>query len=273
MAYDSKTYGQSPFGSPKTSDDQKAGGAKTSAKASSKASEAKPLPVAPLVDDGLDQGPAATGLASKFPAVPVAEPKAPAGKITSDSGRGDRKSRTNNKAASKPTSKTTKRKSKKTKAAEAAEAEAEAVEAAVAKRFFEEDRKAYLSLLYKIGISGLVWAVLRLLRHELSEDTVAVINTLIDPVMIATVTLIGILALTFWMRSLLKDLSLHTQKLYADAELTEGKDYRPTLEIVGDSLEYNPKLRKNLASFYDVASMLICGLISYLVTFALFPTD
>jgi len=261
MAYDSKTYGQSPFGGPK-----KTAGPDTG---DTKAAKAKPV-TKPLVDDGLDKGPdTSVGLTSKFPVIPVAKPEAPT--ETKSSGTSTRKSRTNsNKSVSKPPSK---RKSKQSKAVEAAEAEIEAAEAAVARRFFEEDRKTYLWLLYKIGISGLMWAVLRLLRHELSKETVAIINTLIDPIMIATVTLIGVLALTFWMRKLLKTFSMHTQKLYADAELTEGKDYRPTLEIVGDSLEYNPQLRKNLASFYNVASTLICSLISYLVTFALFPTE
>ncbi len=260
MAYDSKTYGQSPFGGPKKTDSASTG--------DTGAAKTKP-DTKPLVDDGLDRGPnTSVGLTSKFPVIPVAKPEASTD--TKSSSTSTRKSRTD---SSKPASKPAKRKSKKAKATEVAEAEIEAAEAAVARRFLEEDRKTYLWLLYKIGVSGLVWAVLRLLRHELSKETVAVINTLIDPIMIATVTLIGVLALTFWMRKLLKDFSVHTQKMYADAELTEGKDYRPTLEIVGDSLEYNPKLRKNLASFYNVASTLICSLISYLVTFALFPTE
>ena len=265
MAYDSKTYGQSPFGSPKKTDDPKA----SEAIARSQPPAAKPPATKSLIDDGLDKGPdTSVGLTSKFPVIPVAKPEVSTD--TKSSSTRTRKSRT---SSSKATDKSSKRKSKKAKAAEVAEAEVEAAEAAIAQRFLEEDRKTYLWLLYKIGISGLMWAVLRLLRHELAKETVAVINTLIDPIMIATITLISVLALTFWMRSLLKDLSRHTQKLYADAELTEGKDYRPTLEIVGDSLEYNPKLRKNLASFYNVASTLICSLISYLVTFALFPTE
>ncbi len=277
MAYDSKTYGQSPFGGskkadPKSADDMPAAQSKLPTTTPSAKS---------LSDDGLDKGlESSPGLASKFPSIPIAKPDS----STSDSSGSPRKSRSNKstatadkttaKAANKAANKTTKRKSKKAKAAEV-EAEAEAAEAAVAERFLEEDRKTYLSLLYKIGISGLVWAVLRLLRHELSDETVAIINALIDPLMIATITLIGLLALTFWMRSLLKDISMHTQQLYTDAEQTEGTAYRPTLEIVGDSLEYNPKLRKHLATFYNVTSTLICSLISYLVTFALFklPTD
>ena len=262
MAYDSKTYGQSPFGNPK----------KPSATPANNATDTSKSPkTKSFVDDGLDQGPdAAVALTSKFPVIPVAKPEV----ADTTSKSNTRKSRTNsNKSASKPASKSAKRKSKNTKAAEAAEAEIEAAEVAAARRFLEEDRKTYLWLLYKIGISGLVWAVLRLLRHELSPETVALINTLIDPMMIAAITLISVLALTFWIRKLLKDFSVHTQKLYADAELTEGKNYRPTLEIVGDSLEYNPQLRKKLASFYNAASTLICSLISYLVTFALFPTE
>ncbi len=265
MAYDSKTYGQSPFGGPKKTGRTKAG--------DGKAAENKLPETKPLIDDELDKGlNTPVGLASKFPTIPVAKPEATTDQKSSTTST--RKSRTNSsKSTSKSPATSSNRKGKKTKATETAAAEIEAADAAVAKRFFEEDRKAYLSLLYKTGISGLIWAVLRLVRHELSQETVAVINTLIDPVMIATITLIGVLALTFWMRSLLKDIALHTQKLYADAELTEGKNYRPTLEIVGDSLEYNPKLRKNLASFYNIASILICSLISYLVTFALFPTE
>ena len=135
----------------------------------------------------------------------------------------------------------------------------------------EEDRRAYLSLLYKTGISGLVWAVLRLLRHELSDKAIAIINSLIDPIMIATVALIGIIGITFWSRRILNDLAQHTQQLQADAETEDDKNYRPTIEIVGDSLEYNPMLRKHLAQLFNAASILLCSLVSYLVTFALFP--
>lgn len=140
-------------------------------------------------------------------------------------------------------------------------------------RFTEEDRRAYLSLLYKTGISGLVWAVLRLSRYELSERAIAIINTLVDPLMIATVTFIAVIALTFWTRRLLNDLAQHTQKLHADAEMPDDKSFRPTLEIVGDALEYNPKFRKNVAALSNAASIVICSLVSYLITFALFPTE
>lgn len=282
MAYDSKTYGQSPFGSSKKAEGTQKGEANAPATSGKLPSENLSSKTPVLADDGLDKGPEPSpGLASKFPSIPLGKLAGAMANLDSptvESTTSPRKSRSNksvataDKTVAKTTAKTTKRKSKKAKAAEA---EAEAAEAAVAQRFLEEDRKTYLSLLYKIGISGLVWAVLRLLRHELSDETVAIVNALIDPMMIATITLIGLLALTFWMRSLLKDISLHTQQLYTDAEQTEGKNYRPTLEIVGDSLEYNPKLRKHLATFYNVASTLICSLISYLVTFALFklPTD
>ena len=170
------------------------------------------------------------------------------------------------------TSKSTTRKSKKSKSAKAAEIEAiEAAEAEVARRFQAENRNAYLSLIYKTGISGLIWAVLRLLRHELPKDVFAVINVIIHPLVIAAITLVGAIALTFWLRYLLNDLAIHTQQLHADAETPDGKNYRPTLEIVGDSLEYNPKLRKNFAALFNAASILICSLASYLMIFAAFP--
>ncbi|MEM6450384.1 MAG: hypothetical protein AAF703_08730 [Cyanobacteria bacterium P01_D01_bin.105] len=271
MAYDSKTYGQSPFGAPKKTE------------GSDKASAPRAMP-----DDGLDRGPTdGPNLADRFPTIPMAKSptsspaqtssSAKATAAKSDAHKGSapetktssRKSRASTKGAS---NKSAKRKSSKKAKAEA-KAEAEAAELAVARRFFEEDRRAYLSLLYKTGISGLVWAVLRLLRHELSAKAIAIINTLIDPIMIATIALIGILGITFWARRLLNNLAQHTQRLQADAEATDDKSYRPTLEIVGDSLEYNPQLRKNLARLFNVTSILLCSLVSYLITFALFPTS
>ncbi|MGC1309380.1 MAG: hypothetical protein WA885_19335 [Phormidesmis sp.] len=271
MAYDSKTYGQSPFGN---------SGKPESAENLEEMADSKP----PLAD-GLDQGPKITAstetsgarspdLASSFPTIPTIKPSATATETASDTRKSTRrKSRSlSGKTTSSPAANKGKaRKSQKTPAA-AAQADVEAVEQAVTRRFFEEDKRAYLSLLYKTGVSGLIWAVLRLLRYELSEKAIATINALIDPLMIATVALISVIALTFWTRRLLNDLARHTQQLHADAEMPDGKNYRPTLEIVGDSLEYNPKLRKNFAALFNAASILICSLISYLVTFALFPT-
>ena len=309
MAYDSKTYGQSPFGAPK-----KAGSAE---EPSVKGPAAKSTATKGTVsDDGLDRGPTdGPNLADKFPKIPAVKlpgkgaSKSDAGqsktgqskadqsktdqsktdqgetgktgffrKRFSELGASESKSSETGSTATKSTRKSrakstsSKRKSAKKAKAEAL-AEAEAAELAVAKRFSDEDRRVYLALLYKTGISGLVWAVLRLLRHELSEKAFAVINTLIDPVMIATVSLIGILGITFWSRRLLNDLAQHTRQLQADAESEDDKNYRPTLEIVGDSLEYNPQLRKNLAQIFNATSILLCSLVSYLVTFALFPTD
>jgi len=302
MAYDSEIYGQSPFGnSSKPKGDSKPG-QKESPK-SSASDEIKSH-----TDDGLDKGPEegfiSPSLAESFPTVPATTPTAPPttqpvektvnrwmGKLglkskdktsTLDSGaaaiappnqKSPSKSRTTSKStktAGKSTRKSA-RKSKKTKAAEAAQAEADAAEAAIACRFREEDRRTYLSLLYKTGISALVWAVLRLSRHEFSDDTDRIINIIIHPLLIAFLALISVVALTVWLRHLMNDLAKHTQQLNADAEVTDGKNYRPTLEIVGDSLEYNPKLRKNLASLFNVASILGCSLISYLIVFTAFP--
>ena len=152
-----------------------------------------------------------------------------------------------------------------------AKADIETAEAEVAHRFQAENRNAYLSLLYKTGISGLIWAVLRLLHYELPKNVFAIINIIIHPLTIATLALLAAVALTFWLRYLLNDLAIHTQQLHADAETPDGKNYRPTLEIVGDSLEYNPQLRKNFAALFNVASILICSLASYLMIFAAFP--
>ncbi|MEL6554180.1 MAG: hypothetical protein AAFQ63_12060 [Cyanobacteria bacterium J06621_11] len=332
MAYDSETYGQSPFGTPKKASAPKP---KASEPEASVPEVSYEFEGSAIDDDGLDMGPGElVSPASKMPSRPQTATQSSvkstarksttrsstrrtakkdtsaaeaaafskalqpsdssgegfpsigriAGKLgigkaidkltnrVSDTVSSDAttpKSRTSTKTtAGSTTSKKSSRKSKKTKAAEAAQAEAEA---AIARRFQEEDRSAYLSLLYKTGISMLIWAVLRLSRHELSENAIALINILIHPLLVASVTIIAVAALTFWLRRLLNDLARHTQQLSADAEETGGKNYRPTLEIVGDSLEYNPHLRKKLALFFDVASMLICTLVSYLITSALLP--
>ncbi|MEL7332421.1 MAG: hypothetical protein AAFN12_09225 [Cyanobacteria bacterium J06560_2] len=329
MAYDSKTYGQSPFGNPKKS---------SGAESKSAASATPTQPAAPpnIADDGLDQGPGewkaptpsprqtvekvtnekkttsqvstrASSSAAKSNASTVDEatqPKIPpvvgrlAGKLglgklsdklpgnlasqlqldgVSGAETATRKSRSSTKTATGKTAtgKTSKaasgkstRKSKKAREAEAAQAE---TEAAIARRFQEEDRNTFLSLIYKTAISALVWAVLRLSRHELSEDADAIINIIIDPLLVSAIALVAVIAMTFWLRHLLNDLARHTQQLNMDAEETSGKNYRPTLEIVGDSLEYNPKLRKNFALLWNVSTILICSLVSYLVTSALLP--
>ncbi|MFK8182587.1 MAG: hypothetical protein AB8B99_04380 [Phormidesmis sp.] len=284
MAYDSKTYGQSPFGVPKKTE-----------------GAGQPSNKNAIPDDGLDKGPTdGPNLADKFPTIPAAKPPSSktaaiantrtasrstsassaassstsAGSASASSTSAKSSTRKSRSSASQSGTKSTGSKRKSSKKAKAeAKAEAEAEELAIAKRFAEEDRRVYLSLLYKTGISGLVWAVLRLLRHELSEKAIAIINTLIDPIMIATVALIGIIGITFWTRLILNDLAQHTQQLQTDAEATDDKSYRPTLEIVGDSLEYNPQLRKKLARLFNVTSILLCSLVSYLVTFALFPTS
>lgn len=275
MAYDSKTFGQSPFGATKPDS------SKTEAV---KPEVAKPQPV----DDGLDQGPeafakeatketskvsqketasVATKLKDKFPSLSSITGQLVGDKSdvpsTTKSTATKSKSRTR-----KSTAKSSTRKSKKSKSAKA---EIEAAEAEIARRFQAENRNAYLSLLYKTGVSGLIWAVLRLLRHELPKDVFAIINTIIHPLVIAAIALLAAIALTFWLRYLLNDLAIHTRQLHTDAETPEGKNYRPTLEIVGDSLEYNPKLRKNFAALFNAASILICSLASYLMIFAAFP--
>ena len=308
MAYDSKTYGQSPFGNPK-----KPSGSENAAENSGQAKSVPNAGFSPTqlpIDDGLDKGPGEiasapvkkTSPASTLPnsvaeAPPSTFPKSLqpnippavsrlAGRLglgkspldgqsaTGSEPTSARKSRTTTKTATKPTAKSASkstRKSKKTKAAEAARAEAEAAEAASARRFQIEDRNAYLSLLYKTGISFLIWAVLRLSRQEFSEDADAVINIIIHPLLISSVALIAVVAMTFWLRYLLNDLAQHTRQLSTDAEETSGKNYRPTLDIVGAALEYNPALRKNLALFWHAASILICTLISYLITSTLLP--
>lgn len=245
MAYDSKTYGQSPFGNPTKPDTTD--------------------PPKTSTEDGLDQGPVKSvgqsGLANKFPSIstsPATTPKTTTTTATSSKSTSKRKSAGGTK---------TTRKSKKAKAAEAAKAELEAAEAAVARRFLEEDQRAYLSLLQKTGISGLVWAVLRLSPYELPDDATAIVNIIINPLLIATLAFAAMVGLTFWLRTLLNDLARHTQQLQIDAE--DEKNNRPTLEILGDSLEYNPKLRKSLVRFFNVSSILICSLVSYLLVIGL----
>ena len=222
MAYDSKTYGQSPFGAPKKPDGAK--GNDVPAKETPLKNAASTSPVvrpssetmrkATVMDDGLDQGPEQVSLLGAFPETeasptnttnkwidklslgksaadsfvegimsPAAEPKKTSRAANkSATGRaGTRKTAAKSGSKSKST-----RKSKKAKAAEVARAEADAAEAAVAQRFREEDQSAYLSLVYKTGISALVWAVLMLLRHELSDDAIAIINIIIHPLLIAT---------------------------------------------------------------------------------------
>ena len=272
MAYDSKTFGQSPFGAAKPD---------ASKPDADQSESAKTRPA----DDGLDKGPAAfakeaaqetsktvnvSGIASpklkdRFPDL-----SSITGQLTGNKTNNKSASTTKSKSRASKSTKSTTRKTKKSK--KAAELEAiEAAEAEVARRFQAENRNAYLSLIYKTGISGLIWAVLRLLRHELPKDVFAVINVIIHPLVIAAITLVGAIALTFWLRYLLNDLAIHTQQLHTDAETPDGKNYRPTLEIVGDSLEYNPKLRKNFAALFNAASILICSLASYLMIFAAFP--
>jgi hypothetical protein len=289
MAYDAKTYGQSPFGTPKPKEGSTADGADKSA-AQSKSSDKTPDKISEKAADsaatksngpannGLNQAPKpgtssdrTPGLASRFPNISgtpasrsatAANTSKPANSVDS-APASTRKSRS---TASKSTAK-----SKKNQTVSTAKAEVEAAEQAVARRFAEEDRSAYLSLLYKTGVSGLVWAVLRLSRYELSPRAIAIINIAIHPSVIAAVAFICAIGLTFWTRRLLNDLALHTQQLHTDAEAPDGKNFRPTLEIVGDALEYNPKLRKNFALLFDAASIVLCSLVSYLITFALFP--
>lgn len=298
MAYDSKTYGQSPFGGPKQPDAPKAedaGQSDTQGQPPEKPPKKQPEKPQPPANDGLDRGfkdipkevasqvtskgkAGLSGLVSKFPTLSgskLGSQNTIAFSPDSSSGLPEtRKSRSN----SRSTAKTSNRKSKKSKASKTAKAEVDAAEEAIAQRFFEEDRSAYLSLLYKTVISGLVWAVarlswtvLRLSDNGLSKEAIALIKIAINPIVIAAVALACAVALTFWARGLLKDLANHTQQLHADAEAPDGKSFRPTLEIVGDSLDYNPRLRKNIARLFDAASILICSLVSYLIAFVLFP--
>ena len=277
MAYDSKTFGESPFG-----------GAKPDA--SKPAADKPDTAKAPATENDLDKGPAEfakeaarqTRHVDSTTAAPKLKDRSPdLSSITGQlAGGGLEGAKSDTSTTAKPKSttrgksranKSTTRK-KKSKTAKSAEIEAiEAAEAEAARRFRLENRNAYLSLIYKTGISGLIWAVLRLLRYELPKDVFAIINIVIHPLVIAAIALLAAVGITFWLRYLLNDLAIHTQQLHADAETPDGKNYRPTLEIVGDSLEYNPKLRKNVAALFNAASILICSLASYLMIFVAFP--
>lgn len=280
MAYDSETYGQSPFGNPnKPSDNADQSG--------KRAVPAQPDPNR-RADQNANQNPGQDARqiarSDSSPTVPTAPQ--PAAKPASAAS--DRPSTTNtptnaaktglakassSKRKSRAANKPAARESKKAKATAKPQAKADLDTAnpAVARRFDEEDQRAYLSLLYKTGISGLVWAVLRLSRYELSDRAIAIVNTILHPLVIAAVALLAIVGLTFWLRYLLKDFAQHTQQLHAEAETPDAQNYRPTLEIVGDALEYNPKLRKNFAALFNAASILVCSLVSYLITSAVLP--
>ncbi|MGB7247983.1 MAG: hypothetical protein WBC73_03510 [Phormidesmis sp.] len=278
MAYDSKTYGQSPFGKPIKPDGSDQSDVKSDIQSDSNSDRLEKANTAksPRAAQPAQSPP----LADTFPVIPAATPssQSPLAKTQSSASnpadnKARSKSRSRKSSAKTTAAKTTARKSKSKKEAQPAQFQTEAAEPMAAQRFSEEDRRAYLSLLYKTGISGLVWAVLRLSRHELSERAIAIINVAIHPFMVACLAVIATIALTFWTRHLLGDLAQHTQKLHADAEMPDGQNYRPTLEIVGDALAYNPKFRKNVAALFNAASIVICSLVSYLITFALFPTD
>ncbi len=279
MAYDSDTYGQSPFGNvkkPTPSSKPDSPGMVTK----DTVGEPMPLVEGGAVDKAPSSGTASGSKASgskapselkaratSTPTTVPADVNSPSARSASTSSKRKARSTSKRTAAKSATSRTT-RKGKKTKASQT---ESETTEAAIARRFETEDRAAYLSLLYKTGISALVWAVLRLSRHELPDKSDRIVNILTHPLLISACALLCVVGLTFWLRYLLKDLAEHTQQLHVDAEETSGKNYRPTLEIVGDALEYNPKFRKQIALLFNVASILICTLISYLITSVLLP--
>lgn len=277
MAYDSKTYGQSPFGnSPEPNQEPKRKSIEareTLARSTRRADKFPSISTIPGVQS-VEQPAGKSGI--------IRADSAATGETATATGLSKRK-RTSRSKSSGPnsssgsTAKKTARKSKKAQftsnPAEPPEAEPETLDAVIARRFREEDRGAYLSLLYKTGISGLIWAVLRLVRYQLSERAIATINIIIHPVLVSMLALGGTIGLTFWLRRILRDLARHTQQLNIDAEVTDGKNYRPTLEIVGDSLEYNPKLRQQLARLSSAASILICTLISYIMTSLLLPWE
>ncbi|MGC1526247.1 MAG: hypothetical protein WA783_09355 [Phormidesmis sp.] len=273
MAYDSDTYGQSPFGNvkkPKPS--TKPDSPETAAKGA--LSEAMPLVDGGASDKASDNkasgNKAPDELKARAASTSAAVPSSSNSPLIRSTGASSkRKARsTSKRAAAKSTTGRATRKGKKTTAIQA---DSETAEAAIARRFELEDRAAYLSLLYKTGISALMWAVLRLSRYELPDKSDRIVNILIHPLLISACALLAMVGLTFWLRYLLNDLAQHTQQLHVDAEETSGKNYRPTLEIVGDALEYNPKFRKKLALFFNAASILICTLISYLITSVLLP--
>ncbi|KPQ35978.1 MAG: Protein of unknown function (DUF1356) [Phormidesmis priestleyi Ana] len=324
MAYDSKTYGQSPFGNAKQPNEQnpeaadsklgtsgkpEAQGDRTSQRKPPEKSTQTSTTTSPTTKrstadaEGRDQRAgqfsekisekiseksdrALGSLANRFPSLAggiKAKLNGPTPSAdTLDTATEPVTSRTNRKPTDKPARSTrksapktsTRKSSKNSKSSKskAEQAEAEAAEQAIERRFWEEDRNAYLSLLYKTSISGLFWAVLRLVRYELSDRAIAILNLVIHPFVIAALAFACTFGLTFWTRHLLNDLARHTQQLHLDAEAPDSKTFRPTLEIVGDSLEYNPRLRKNFARLFNAASILVCSLVSYLITFALFPT-
>ncbi|EDX85091.1 hypothetical protein S7335_2790 [Synechococcus sp. PCC 7335] len=288
MAYDSKTYGQSPFGnSPKP--DEEPGRKSVDARDTTLASndrQADKFPPISAIPGAQSAGVQPVERASKLGLI-RADDGGAIGKTAIATGLSKRKSRTSrsnsrlkvsspkvsrDSTATKPARKSKKAKSNSTPA-KTLKAAPETVEVAIARRFQEEDRSAYLSLFYKTGISGLIWAVLRLVRYQLSERAIATINIILHPVLVSMLALGGTIGLTFWLRRILRDLALHTHQLAIDAEVTDGKNYRPTLEIVGDSLEYNPKLRQHLARLSSAASILICTLISYIMTSLLLPWE
>ncbi|MBE9063253.1 hypothetical protein [cf. Phormidesmis sp. LEGE 11477] len=292
MAYDSKTYGQSPFGNPlgnSLEDSQapnedvestpvEAGSDKNLKDKSEPADQLQSISTITGVQS-VEQLADRLGIGRADSSPENSSTETDTATTTSPSRRKSRASRAKTSSPKTP-SKTAKPKQTrkgKTKAssktAKATAVEPETVDAAIARRFLEEDRNAYLSLLYKTGISGLIWAVLRLVRYQLSERAIAIINIIIHPVLISMLALMGTIGLTFWLRHILKDIALHTQQLGIDAETTDGKNYRPTLEIVGDSLEYNPKLRQRLSRLFSTASILICTLISYVMTSLLLPWE
>ncbi len=273
MAYDSETYGQSPFGNPsKPSDNGDQSGKRAVPAQSDPKRQADQNTGQTARSDSLPTVPTATQPTAAKPASTASDRPSTANTPTNAAKTGLAKasgSKRKSRAANKPTA----RKSKKTRATAKPQAKAEVDTAnpAVAKRFDEEDRRAYLSLLYKTGISGLVWAVLRLSRYELSERAIAIVNLLLHPLVVSTIALLAIVGLTFWLRYLLKDFAQHTQQLHTEAEAPDAQNYRPTLEIVGDALEYNPKLRQSFAALFNAASILVCSLVSYLITSAVLP--
>lgn len=270
MAYDSKTYGQSPFGNPLEPDEPRGNSIEASKTlASDRQADRFPPSVIP--------GAQSVKRTGKLGLVRT-DGESTTGKTATATGTSRRKSRNSRtKLSSDAITAKPARKSKKaqstSKTLRLPKAESVTVEDAIAHRFQAEDRNAYLSLLYKTGISGLIWAVLRLVRYQLSEKAIATINIIIHPVLVSMLTLVGTVGLTFWLRCILRDLALHTQQLGIDAEVTDGENYRPTLEIVGDSLAYNPKLRQRLSRLSNAASILICTLVSYLMTSLLLPWE
>jgi len=274
MSYDSKTYGQSPFGNSPTPSDEEAS-QPVEAPNQEPAAGVEPSLTPPTLTIPIGGSRDRTVDLAGTEEVDLDKPTTKRKSRTSSRSTANR-STTDKTAAPKTSrkgrkSQATSKPVKAAKTSSVAKAEPETAEEAIARRFLEEDRKVYLSLFYKVAVSGLIWAVLRLVRYQLSERAIAIINVIIHPVLVSATALVGTVGLTFWLRQLLKDLALHTQQLTIDAEATDSKNYRPTLDIVGDSLEYNPNLRKQLSRLFNVASILICTLISYVMTSLLLP--